>query len=106
MFKVKAQAKPRTYNGHQFNDYWCAGFHWPGLEPQERDLTEKQLEEMQREQKEGHPIKVISFFEILELDDSNFIPAPVEELAPVTSLESVVLTPVLVTDVIKKPWEI
>lgn len=105
MFKVKAQAKPRTYNGHQFNDYWCAGFHWPGLEPQERDLTAKQLEEMQREQKEGHPIRVISFTEILELSDSNFIPAPeaiTTEPAPVTP-EPVVPT---VVDQVKKPWEI
>lgn len=122
MFKVKAQAKPRTYNGHQFNDYWCAGLHWPGLESQVRDLTENQLKEMQSEESKGHPIRIISFIEIVELKDSNFIPAPVEVTPEATKTESTVqgpvgptLEPVTLPPVVppasntdplaKKPWE-
>lgn len=94
-FNVTAQAKPRVYNGHQFDNYWCAGYHWTGLEPRTRELTETELAEVRRESENGYPIRLIKVEEI-KVADTSFIPAPqpAKAKAPSASKKA------------KAPWEV
>lgn len=92
-FNVTAQAKPRVYNGHQFDNYWCAGYHWTGLEPRTRELDEKELAEVRRESENGYPIRLIRVEEI-KVPDASFIPAPQPEKVKTSQPGKV-----------KAPWE-
>lgn len=114
-FLVQAKAIPRTIEGNSFRDYWSAGFHWSGEEGgTTRELNEEQLAEVQKHQKENHPIKILKVVEIVDepvdtiVMDTGFTGAPQEPgklAAPPTTTQAPSPTTTLpVSNVVKPPW--
>lgn len=79
-FMVKVIAKPRTVHGTPFNSFWSAGKCWSAEEVTEAELTLAQLQELQYDEREGHPIRVVSFIEIG--DESNIQVVETTTMAP------------------------